>query len=242
MKSYTKLYASPEAIDSRFCKGGEMRGVSEITTLPAVLDSFVLINILAMENKMYPLAGPFKAFDYCKLSDIECIIVGGMPTDDDAEKLRRWLGPSYAYEIGGLDAPWRDNMFEWICYNQFATTFRINNIHRNLRVLQENGVLLLPEILSTFVGGNKIMEGLWEPFIWNFLAEFTTTNPEIPVIFTTESAQEKFLSATDNSQFKAMALIADRIEREENKTLKAAEIQVRRNGRRSFNFFDLASR
>lgn len=236
-----KLYADLDKISDILIKGEKTAVMGDVATIPSVVASFPLINLFAIQYYMFPLVSPFKPFTYCTTRNLEAIIVGGYPNDKDMKKLAMWSGSSYTAASSVSESPWSDDLYEFITYNEFDAVGRSWNIKKSLSALQTAGVLLLPEVLSTFVGGNQIMGKLWEPFIWHFLSEFSSHHPDVPILFTTESAHEKFISAVDGSKYRFYAAIGDKEVRQNNKCLKIMEQIIHDGCNYKFNFFELAS-
>lgn len=240
-QNYIKLYADLDEISSVFIAGEKTTAMGEVPAIPSVVATFPLINLFAIQHSMFPSTGPFRPFKYCKTKNVECIIVGGMPNDKDIKNLAMWSGSSYCATSNISDSPWPNDFYDFIAFNEFGHKERAWNIKKSLFALQQQGVMLIPEVLSTFVNGNQIMSKLWEPFIWHFLSEYCVLHPSTPILFTTESAKEKFTSAVEGAEYRFYAAIADKDVRKNNKSLKMIEEIIHDGCNFKFNFFEIAS-
>lgn len=235
-----KLYADLDLLDAILGDKGKAPTIRAIVENDAVVESSVLINCLAVQHDMYPMHGPWRPFKYSKVKELDCIIVGGVPDDSSEEALRRWTGSAYSTFDSNPEFA-SSALHKFICYTEANSLYRAKEIQKSLMDLQKAGILLLPEILSTFVGGNKLMVNIWEPLIWNFLNEYVAMFPETPILFTTESASERFTMAVEGSKKVFHVQIEDKDECENNKTLKVIEREIRQGTKAYFNFFRVAS-
>lgn len=224
-KNSIKLYANLDDADALIKQ-------ESFSDEPAVVSSFVQINCYAVVHKMYPLNGPFNAFKYCTPSQVSCMIVGGLPTSNNMTLLTNWTGSSYCVRDNVLGS----DLHSAICYNQNGTDGALNRLDPVLSRLQRDGIMLIPEALSTFEGGTRIMSKLWEPFIWNYLFKMSNIYPDVPILFTTESAKAKFSSAVLNSQYRFNLVVSNHAVSESSDVLACIEKLLMENGQKYFNF------
>lgn len=235
------LYAGLDDLeDILITKASVISGTAmgKIVVAPAVVNSMVVVNCIAMNQKMYPLSGPFNCLKHSAAENVDCVIVGGYPDDKSSIALGQWTGSSYCTN----EKKATSFLHTHICHNQYGSEYRVSDLDPALVSLQKDGVWLIPEVLSTYIGGNKVMAPIWEPMIWNLLNELSTLNENVPIIFTTESAAEKFSTAVISSKHRFTLLLADRKEREDSKFLDAAEKIMKSNGKKWFNFFNKSTK
>jgi hypothetical protein len=239
-QNFTDLYAKTDYIEGKLDSMGKRSPLSDLINIRPVVNSLVVINTQAIIHDMFPVHGPFRPFSYCKMKEINGIIVGGFPNDKSEEKLLDWTGSAYCTnETAGNDT---SDLHLHMAFSEWNSAYRSGTLSKDLTKLQVNGILLIPEVLSTFVNGNKTMAPLWEPFIWNFLAAYTALEPDTPILFTTESAAEKFRLAVEGTKYVFTELIGDRAEREDGKAMAQMQRVIRDNGVRFFNFISLSTK
>jgi len=239
-QNYTDLYADPTIIGKRLDTYGVRSNLSELITTKPVVNAFSLINCLAILHDMFPYCGPFNPFKFCKLKDLNGIIVGGLPSDKSAESLASWTGSAYC-SIDSNSVV-NSNLQIAIALNEHSSVHRTWGLSNDMSKLQTNGIMLIPEVLSTYVGGNEVMKKAWEPFIWSFLSNIAVLDERLPILFVTESAEENFTSAVEGSRYVNSMYIDDENDRRTSPALGQMEHYITENGARYFNFYKLAQK
>jgi len=239
-QNYTDLYADLTIIEKRLDTYGIKTNLGELITAKPVINAFSLINCLAILHDMFPYSGPFNPFKFCKLRELNGIIVGGLPNDKFVESLAAWTGSAYCSVDSSPVIV--NNLQLAIALNEHSSAHRTWGLSNNMNKLQTSGIILLPEVLSTYVGGNEIMKKAWEPFIWSFLNNITALDERLPILFVTESAEQKFCSAVEGARYVNSMYIDDENDRKNSKALGQFEHIITENGARYFNLYKLAQK
>lgn len=239
-QNYTDLYADLTIVEQRLDTYGIRTNLGELVTAKPVVNAFSLINCLAILHDMFPYSGPFNPFKHCKLRELNGIIVGGLPNDKFTESLAAWTGSAYCTIDTAIVT--NSNLQLAIAFNEHSNAHRTWGMSNDMNKLQTNGILLIPEVLCTYVGGNEIMKKAWEPFIWSFLNNITALDARLPILFVTESAEDNFASAVEGARYVNSMYIDDENDRKNSKALGQFEHIIAENGARYFNLFKLAQK
>lgn len=238
--SYTDLYINiEEAADKLKAFGGLNTAIHSMMDSKAIVNASVAINCLAATNNMYPLKGPWQPLQKCGLKSLSCILMGGLPVDSSIDALESWTGSAYTVREGSSFAL-PNPLHDAIGMNEDGNTYRTTYLARDLNRLQLNGVMLLPEVLSTYKGGNNTMAMLWEPFLWTFLNEITSRR-NIPIIFTSQNAYHTFETAVHGNGFVQKMFFEEKAEIDHNKALHQLERELAKRSS-LFNFYKFSTR
>ena len=185
------LYINLETINELDSFGPQGQVVRDALSIPVVESAIQTINILAMKSKMYPET-PLAALGYCSLDSIAGVIVGGMPVSGE---LKSWTGSGYSYDN-------KSNYHSDFHYTVAASKkmqYNVDKLACDNAPIQDKGVLMLHDALSTTEKDVSMCMQLWEPFIWCFLNHISREDATIPILFSSGFSHAKFASAVRSS-------------------------------------------
>jgi len=137
--STRKLYIEDEILNDLREVGTQGILMSNIMNYHDVITAVKCLNILSLKQEMFPSLA-FSALSYMELSQIRCVIIGGMPNMD---RIHDWTGSGYSYdgvdEMGGNN-PLRTILHKKIIEDQHGITRYTNPLELDNHRLQMAGV------------------------------------------------------------------------------------------------------
>lgn len=153
------------------------------------------INMLSMTEEMFP-KDPLAALTQCAFDDVCMVIIGGMP---EKALYSEWTGSAFSYNVPDYRTRLHDKM---ILDLLGPSKFYNNKIDSTSERLQSSGVLMLNLTLSVCHKNPFICKDFWEPVIFRVLHHISTESPDVPIIFTNNTAEQAFKLAVIGSRYK----------------------------------------
>lgn len=189
-----KLYIEDEILNDLREVGTQGILMNDIMNYHDVAESVKCLNILSLKQEMFPSLA-FSALAYTELSNIKCVIIGGMP---NANRLNEWTGSGYSYdaidEIGG-SSPNRTMLHKKIIEDNHGITRYTNPLELDNHNLQMNGILLLHDTMSVTKENPVMCRNLWGPIIYRILNKISKDDSTVPIVFTTNTSKNLYGSA-----------------------------------------------
>lgn len=194
-KSYTrKLYIEDDILNDLREVGTQGILMSNIMNYHDVITAVKCLNILSLKQEMFPSLA-FSALSYMELSQVKCVIIGGMPNMD---RIHDWTGSGYSYDtvddMGGGNLN-RTMLHKKIIEDQHGIARYTNPLELDNHKLQMNGVLLLHDTMSVTKESPTICRNLWAPIIYRILNEISKDDHKVPIVFTTTTSRNLYGSA-----------------------------------------------
>ena len=199
LKSCTrKLYIEDNILNDLREVGTQGVLMNNIMNYHDAIHAVKCLNILSLKQEMFPSLA-FSALSYMELSNVRCVIIGGMPNMD---KIECWTGSGYSYDLTDeMDGsnPERTMLHKKIIEDQHGITKYTNPIELDNYKLQMNGVLLLHDAMSVTKESPTICRNLWSPIIFRILNEISKENHSVPIVFTTTTSRNIYGAAVLSS-------------------------------------------
>jgi uracil DNA glycosylase len=196
-KSYTKpFYINQDMVNDLTQMGSQGAMINGMLEFHDIKEAIKCLNVISFKHEMFPSLA-FSALSYCEISQIKCVIIGGMP---DPTMLDKWTGSGYSYsDIKDHRTLLHKKMIEDI----HGPCMFVKEIQTENYALQSDGVLLLHEAMSVTQEEPLTCRGLWAPIIFRILNLISIADNNVPIIFTTVAARQSFSSAVLASNYTA---------------------------------------
>jgi len=183
-----KLYIDNDLIGDFQAIGTQSAILSSMLDFMDVSEAVKQINIVSMHEEMYPKM-PLAALVNCgDFSELKCVIIGGMP---EIKKLKDWTGSAYSYDLINYQTVLHKKI---VCDILGESAFH-GSAKSNNQDLQDTGILMMHDVLSTTEKNFFLCRDFWQPIIFRILHNISKLDSSIPIVFTSSSSMISFKSA-----------------------------------------------